>query len=302
MHEEHRYQKRLGWAIAVTLIVCAGEIVGGLLSNSLALLSDAGHVFTDVFALGLSLAALRIAERPPNYRATYGYQRIGLLAALANGCSLVLISIFIFIEAYSRLQAPPQINSGTMLIVAVAGLAGNIVMIRILGHDHGNLNIKSAWLHVVGDALTSVGVIIAAVVIKYTGWYLIDPIVSTLVGIVIIVGSWGVIKESLWVFLELSPLGLHAEEISRTICGMKNVQGVHDVHVWSIGHGVPAFSAHVLVSDRRVSETDSIRKEVEEMLEGLGIKHTVLQMECAECAENALYCQISPTGEDFHHH
>jgi cobalt-zinc-cadmium efflux system protein len=301
-HEEHRYEKRLGWAIAVTLIVCAGEIVGGLLSNSLALLSDAGHVFTDVFALGLSLAALRIAARPPNYRATYGYQRIGLLAALANGCSLVLISIFIFIEAYSRLQAPPQINSGTMLVVAIAGLVGNIVMIRILGHDHGNLNIKSAWLHVVGDALTSVGVIIAAVVIKYTGWYLIDPIVSTVVGLVIIVGSLGVIKEALWVFLELSPLGLHAEEISKTICGMKNVQGVHDVHVWSIGHGVPAFSAHVLVTDRRVSETDSIRKEVEEMLEGLGIKHTVLQMECAECAENALYCQISPTGEDFHHH
>jgi cobalt-zinc-cadmium efflux system protein len=301
-HEEHNYQKRLGWAIAVTLIVFVGEVIGGFLSNSLALLSDAGHVFTDVFALGLSLAALRIAERPPNYRATYGYQRIGLLAALANGCSLVLISIFIFIEAYGRLQAPPQIDSGIMLIVAIAGLVGNIVMIRILGHDHGNLNIKSAWLHVVGDALTSVGVIIAAVVIRYTGWYLIDPIVSTVVGLVIIVGSFGVIKEALRVFLELSPLGLHAEEISRTICGMKNIQGVHDVHVWSIGHGIPAFSAHVLVSDRRVSETDSIRREVEEMLEGLGIKHTVLQMECAECAKDALYCQITPNGEDFHHH
>jgi cobalt-zinc-cadmium efflux system protein len=306
MHEEHheepKYEKRLAWAIAVTLIVLAGEVVGGILSNSLALLSDAGHVFTDVFALGVSLAALRVAERPSNYRATYGYQRIGILAALANGCSLVLISVFIFIEAYGRFYAPPQINSGTMLIVAVAGLLGNIVMIKILGHDHGNLNIKSAWLHVVGDALTSVGVIIAAAVIRYTGWYLIDPIISIAVGIVIIVGSWGVIKEALSVFLELSPLGFHAEEISKTICGMKNVQGVHDVHIWSIGHGIPAFSAHVLVSDRRVSETDIIRKEVEEMLEGLGIRHTVLQMECAECAGNALYCQISPNEEDFHHH
>ncbi|HTY26486.1 MAG TPA: cation diffusion facilitator family transporter [Desulfomonilaceae bacterium] len=301
-HEERGYEKRLGWAIGVTLIVCAGEIVGGLLSNSLALLSDAGHVFTDVFALGLSLIALRIAERPSNYRATYGYQRIGLLAALANGCSLVLISIFIFIEAYRRFFVPAEINPGMMLVVAVAGLVGNIVMIRILGHDRSNLNMKSAWLHVVGDALTSVGVIVAAVVIRLTGWYLIDPIISTAVGLVIIFGSWSVIKETLWVFLELSPLGFHAEEISKTICGMKNVQGVHDVHIWSIGHGVPAFSAHVLVSDRKVSETDSIRKEVEDMLEGLGIRHTVLQMECAECAENALYCQISPSEEDHHHH
>jgi cobalt-zinc-cadmium efflux system protein len=302
-HEEHQrhYETRLGWSIGVTLVVFAGEIIGGILSNSLALLSDAGHVFTDIFALGLSLVALHIMRRPSNYRATYGYQRIGLLAALVNGCTLVLISVFIFIEAYKRFSIPPEVHAGAMFFVAVAGLLGNLVMMWILGKGHKNLNVKSAWLHVVGDTLTSVGVIIGAVVIRFTGWYLIDPIVSIIVGIVIVAGSWPVIKEVLLVLLELSPLGLHAEEISKMLCSMENVLGVHDVHVWSIGHGIPAFSAHVLVHDVKISETDGVRKEIEERLSILGIKHTVLQMECAECQENGLYCQIAPAGEEGHH-
>ena len=295
-------EKRLVWSIVVTLIVFAGEIVGGLLSNSLALLSDAGHVFTDVFALALSLIAALIVKRPSDYRATYGYQRIGLLAALINGSSLVLISIFIFIETYKRFFAPPEINSGLMLVVAVAGLLGNLVMAWILGHGHKDLNIKTAWLHVLGDTLSSGGVIIAAIIIRFTGWWLVDPVVSAVVGVIIIIGGIRVIKETLWIFLELSPLGFHAEEISKMICGMEHVMGVHDVHVWSIGHGIPAFSAHVLISDRKVSETDIIRQEVESRLGDLGIKHTVLQMECAECQANDLYCQISGTEEEHHHH
>jgi len=295
-------EKRLIWSIVVTLIVFAGEIVGGVLSNSLALLSDAGHVFTDVFALALSLIAALIVKRPSDYRATYGYQRIGLLAALINGSSLVLISIFIFIETYKRFFAPPEINSGLMLLVAVAGLLGNLVMAWILGHGHKDLNIKTAWLHVLGDTLSSGGVIVAAVIIRFTGWWLVDPIVSAIVGVIIIVGGIRVIKETLWIFLELSPLGFHPEEISKMICAMEHVMGVHDVHVWSIGHGIPAFSAHVLISDRKVSETDVIRQEVESRLGDLGIKHTVLQMECAECQANALYCQISPVEEEHHHH
>ena len=307
MTEEHihphppHYEKRLGWAIAVTFIIFAGEVIGGMMSNSLSLLSDAGHVFTDTFALALTLIALFIVRRPSNYRATYGYQRIGLLAALLNGCSLVVIAVLIFIEAYRRLYLPPQINSALMLWVAVAGLAGNLIMLRILGESHGNLSVKSAWLHVVGDTLSSGAVIIAAIVIKFSGWYFIDPLVSALVGCVIIVGGWRVIKDALWVFLELSPLDLHAEEISHMICAMKNVQGVHDVHLWSIGHGIPAFSAHVLVDDMKISETDLVRKTIEEKLGGLGIRHTVLQMECAQCQENDLYCQIAP-GDAHHNH
>jgi cobalt-zinc-cadmium efflux system protein len=295
-------EKRLIWAIAVTLVVLLGEVAGGLLSNSLALLSDAGHVLTDVFALGLSLIALYIGKRPSDHRATYGYQRIGILAALINGTSLVVISVLIFVETYRRVFSPPVVNSDMMLLVAAAGLIGNIVMARILGAGHTDLNIKSAWLHVIGDMVTSVGVVAAGCAIKFLGWRLADPVASGIVGLIIIYGGGRVIKEALWVFLELSPLGFHAEDISKMICGMPNVLGVHDVHVWSIGHGVPAFSAHVLCSDRLISETDGVRAEIEDRLAHLGFKHTVLQMECAECQVNSLYCQVQGADEGHHHH
>jgi cobalt-zinc-cadmium efflux system protein len=299
MHGSH--EKRLFLTIIVTLIIFAGEVAGGILSNSLALLSDAGHVLTDVFALGLSLIALFIARRPSDHRATYGYQRIGILAALINGSSLIVISLFIFIETYRRLFVPPEVNSNVMLLVAFGGLAGNILMAWILGSGHTDLNIKSAWLHVWGDIVTTAGVIVVGFIIKLTGWTLADPIASGIVGVIIILSGGRVVRDALRVFLELSPLGFHAEEISRMICGVQHVMGVHDVHVWSIGHGVPAFSAHVLINDRKVSETDGIRREIEERLGGIGIKHTVLQMECAECAVDGLYCQIGP-GEEPHHH
>jgi cobalt-zinc-cadmium efflux system protein len=296
------YQQRLVWSIVVTLVILAAEVIGGILSNSLALLSDAGHVLTDTFALGLSLIAVNISRRPSDYRATYGYQRIGILAALVNGCSLVAIAIFIFLETYHRLLAPPDVKSTLMLSIAVFGLVGNLVMAWILGHAHTDLNMKSAYLHVFGDTLSSVGVIIASLVIMFTGWHLADPIASGIVGVIIVIGGARVIKEALWIFLELSPLDLHAEEISRLICGMPDVMGVHDVHLWSIGHGVPAFSAHVLLNDRKISETDAIRRGIEGRLEDLGIKHTVLQMECAECESNGLYCQIAGGDEVEHHH
>jgi cobalt-zinc-cadmium efflux system protein len=289
--------------MVVTFVVLFAELIGGLVANSLALLGDAGHVLTDVLALALSLIAVYVGKRPSDYRATYGYQRIGILAALINGSTLVVISLFIFVETYRRFFAPPEINSGLMLTVAFVGLIGNFVMARLLRGNHADLNMKSARLHVMGDILTSVGVIVAAVVIRVTGWRLADPIAGAIVGIIIIYGGGRVIKEALWVFLELSPLGFHAEEISKTICGIEHVLGVHDVHVWSIGHGVPAFSAHVLMSDRKISETDHVRREIEEKLADLGIRHTVLQMECAECRANGLYCQIAgPEEVDYHHH
>jgi cobalt-zinc-cadmium efflux system protein len=294
-------EKRLIWTIIVTIIIFIGEVIGGVISNSLALLSDAGHVLTDVFALSISLVAQLVMRRPSNHRATYGYQRIGILAAFINGTSLVIISIFIFIESYHRFMAPPEIHSGLMLVVAVGGLLGNLVMIWILGGGHTDLNVKSAWLHVLGDALTSIGVIIAGLFIRFAGWQLADPMASAIVGIIIIIGGFRVMKEALWIFLELSPIGFHAEEISQMICGMEGVLGVHDVHVWSIGHGIPAFSAHVLIPDRKISETDTLREEIEHRLSDLGIRHTVLQMECAECQKNGLFCQISG-GEGSHHH
>jgi cobalt-zinc-cadmium efflux system protein len=270
-------------------------------SNSLALLSDAGHVLTDAFALGLSLIAAMIMKRPSDFRATYGYQRIGLLAALINGGSLVVIAVFIFLETYRRFTSPPVVNSSVMLIIAAAGFIGNILMAWILGRGHKDLNLRSAWLHVLGDTLSSAGVIVAGLIIRYTGWMLADPIASGLVGIMIIWGGGRVIKEALWIFLELSPAGFHAEDISAEISKIPGVACVHDVHIWSIGHGIPAFSGHVQVNDQKISEADSIRKEIEHKLSHLGIRHSVIQMECLECETNGIYCKLESLGEPHHH-
>jgi cobalt-zinc-cadmium efflux system protein len=301
MAKSHTAEKRLIWSLAVTLIILAGEVAGGLLSNSLALLSDAGHVLTDAFALGLSLVAALIMKRPSDYRATYGYQRIGLLAALINGVSLVVMAIFIFWEAYARLLSPPGVNSSLMLIVATAGFVGNLAMAFILSRGHKDLNIKSAWLHVMGDTVSSAGVIAAGVIIQFTGWFLADPLASCLVGVMIIIGGVRVIKEALWIFLELSPAGFHAEEISSLVADIPGVVCVHDVHIWSIGHGIPAFSGHVQVNDQKISEADGIRKEIEHRLSDLGIRHSVIQVECAECEANGTYCTIRGAGQTHHH-
>ena len=291
--------RRLVLSLAVTLLILAAEVAGGILSNSLALLSDAGHVLTDAFALGLSLAAALIAARPSDYRATYGYQRVGLLAALVNGVSLVVIAVFIFMEAYERLKSPAQINSSVMLFIAVAGLLGNLLMAWILGHRHEDLNLKSAWLHVLGDTISSAGVIAAGLVIRFTGWQPADTIASIIVGVIIIAGGWRVIKESLRVFLELSPIGLHAGEIAVSISSIPGVRCVHDVHIWSIAHAIPAFSAHVQVDDQKISEADAIRKEIEHRIAHFGVNHSCIQMEYEGCEDNGLYCRIKGHDEDL---
>lgn len=296
-----RSEKRLTLSLAITLLILVGEVIGGIVSNSLALLSDAGHVLTDAFALGLSLVAAMIMKRPSDFRATYGYQRIGLLAALINGGSLVVIALFIFMETYRRLHSPPAINSSLMLIIASAGFAGNILMAWILSKGHKDLNLKSAWLHVLGDTVSSAGVIIAGLIIQFTGWMFADPIASGLVGVMIIWGGARVMKEALWIFLELSPVGFHAEDISAEISQIPGVACVHDVHIWSIGHGIPAFSGHVQVNDQKISEADRIRKEIEHKLSHLGIRHSVIQMECLECEANGIYCKLESLGEPHHH-
>jgi cobalt-zinc-cadmium efflux system protein len=294
-------QQRLILSLIVTFIIFIAEVFGGILSHSLALLSDAGHVLTDAFALGLSLIALLIMKRPSDYKATYGYQRIGLLAALINGISLVVIAIFIFKEAFNRFHAPPEINSSVMLSIAVAGFVGNLIMAWILGHKHHDLNMKSAWLHVLGDTVSSAGVIIAGLIIKFTGWVLADTVASGIVGCMIIIGGTRVIKEALWILLDLSPMGFHAEDLAKSIAGIPEVRNVHDVHVWSIGHGIPAFSGHVQVSDRMISETDVIRKKIECLLSDQGIKHAVIQMECADCCSNDLFCDVNAENSHLDH-
>ena len=295
-------EKRLGLSLAVTAAIFIAEVAGGLLSNSLALLSDAGHVFTDSFALGLSMVAARISRKPSDYRATYGYQRVGLLAAVINGLSLFGISVFIFMESYQRFISPPPINISVMLPIAIGGLIGNIVMVFILGHGHHDLNIKSAWLHVLGDTLSSIGVIISGIIVYLTGWTYADPVAGFLIGIIILSGGIRVVKEATSIFLELVPKGFDVEDIAKRIAELPEVMGIHDIHIWSLTHKRVSFSAHIWVHDQRLSELQPLRNKIEVLLRELKISHILLQFECAECESNGLYCQLHTEEEQNTHH
>ncbi len=298
-------EKRLGLTLAVTFLILIAETVGGILSKSLALLSDAGHVLTDAFALGLSMIAARLSRRPSDYRATYGYQRVGLLAAVINGLSLLVIAGFIFYESYQRFISPPRINVPVMIAIASFGLLGNVGMALIIGREHEDLNIRSAWLHVLGDTLSSVGVVVSGAIILFTGWVYADPLASLTIGLIIVSGGIRVVKEALTIFLEMAPEGFIVEDIAKKLCDMPDVIGVHDVHIWSVAHKRIAFTAHVWIHDQKLSETEGIRKKIESLLTSLGISHIILQFECAECANGALYCQIaekSPHGSAAHYH
>ena len=296
-------EKRLLLSFTLTLLILFAEIMGGIVSKSLALLSDAGHMLTDVFALGLSMIAMRIGRRPSDRRATFGYQRIGLLAAVFNAVSLIVIALFIFYESYHRFLSPAQIHTTTMLIIAGVGLIGNILIALILGHSHKDLNIKSAWLHVLGDTLSSVGVIISGIIIYYTGWLYADPVASILIGIIILFGGIRVIREALTIFLEMAPAGFDVETIIKKVAEIPGVMGIHDVHLWSPSHRNVAFSAHIWVHDQKLSEVAGLRRTIEEALMAMDIRHIMLQFECAECETNGLYCQIhmEENGDDDSH-
>ncbi|HNY70012.1 MAG TPA: cation diffusion facilitator family transporter [Syntrophorhabdus sp.] len=296
-------EKRLFLTLLVTMAILTAELVGGYLSNSLALLSDAGHMVTDALAIALGLVAARISRKPSDEHATYGYHRVGVLAALINGLSLLVIAVLIFYESYERLMAPPLINIPVMLGVAFLGLVGNIVMALILGMSHEDLNIKSVWLHVLGDTLSSVGVIVSGIVIYFTGWIYADPITGVLIGCIIILGGIRLVRDTLSIFLVLTPKGFSVEALTKKIAAIAEVKDVHDVHLWSIAHNHIAFSAHVLLSDRTLSEADITKKNIEHVLKENGIAHSSLQIECTTCGNNGLYCRIEPDeDEEGHHH
>jgi cobalt-zinc-cadmium efflux system protein len=286
-------ERRLAVTFLVTLLILAGEVIGGYLSNSLALLSDAGHMVTDALAIALGLLAARISKRPPDKNATFGYQRVGLLAALVNGLSLLVIAVLIFYESYERLISPPQINIPVMLGIATLGLVGNIVMAFILGHSHEDLNLKSVWLHVLGDTLSSVGVIISGIIIYFTGWAYADPIAGVLIGGIIIWGGIRLVHDTVSIFLNLTPKGFNVELLAQGITDMPDVVDIHDVHLWPLAHNHVAFSAHVLVDNKTLREVETTKKNIETMLRKSGIGHSTLQIECScvDC-DSSLYCQV----------
>jgi cobalt-zinc-cadmium efflux system protein len=297
-------EKRLVFTLLVTLAIMAGEVVGGFLSNSLALLSDAGHMITDALAIALGLVATRISKRPSGRRATFGYHRVGLLAALINGLSLLIIAVLIFYESYERFVKPPDVDIPVMLAIAALGLAGNLAMVSILGHAHKDLTLKSVWLHVLGDTLSSVGVIVSGVVIYFTGWTYADPVASILIGGIIIWGGVRLVRDTMSIFLNLTPRGFNVEALANKIAEMHDVIEVHDVHLWPVAHDRVAFSAHVLVDDKSLKEVETTKKNIENMLRDAGVDHSTLQIECScvEC-DNNLFCQIKGNEhEDPHKH
>ncbi len=280
------------------MAVLALELAGGYISNSLALLSDAGHVFTDAFALGLSLAAARFSRRPQDSKATYGYHRVGILAAVINGLSLLVIAVVIFVESYKRFFSPPEVDLSVMMPVAALGLAANLLMIRVLGSGHTDLNVRSAWLHVMGDTLSSAGVLVSGAVIYFTGWRYADPVAGVLIGMVIITGGARVVWEALEIFLDLVPRGYDIDEIAASVVEVEGVRGVHHLHMRSLAHKRVLFSAHVWVDDQPISRTEGIRREISCVLAQKGIDHVTLQFECGDLTDKGIFCDTCSSGED----
>jgi len=272
-------KKRLVLALAITGIWFLIELAGGLYANSLALLADAAHMLTDLFALGLSLFALKIAVRPATHEKTYGYLRAEILAAFANGIFLILIGLFIFYESYQRFWAPPEVKSLPMLIVAITGLGANLVTAGLLyGSRDVNLNLRGAFLHVLGDTLGSLGAILAGILILLRGWRLADPVVSAVVGCLVLYSSWELVTESVEVLLEATPRHLKISQILKDLGGVRGVVSVHDLHVWSIASGMTAMSCHLVMK----TDEDAQRVLAESSLlmrEKFRIGHTTIQLE-----------------------
>jgi cobalt-zinc-cadmium efflux system protein len=291
-------QRRLLVALSITGLMTIVELAGGLISNSLALIGDAGHMFTDTLALGLSFYALNLAKRPANQTKTYGYYRAEILAALTNGVILVLVSGYIFYEAYHRFVEPPEVRGGLMLIVAAIGLVANVVGISVLRSGRSrNLNVKGAFLHMWSDTLSSVGVIAAGAIILLTGRTIADPIISIIIGILILRGAGGLVWESVNILLEAVPKHLDVSQINNAIREIKGVRDVHDVHIWAITSGIYAMSCHLLIQDQMVSNCTQIVEDVNQMLNRkFGISHSTVQLECEEC-ENSPVCHIGGEHE-----
>ena len=270
-------------ALRLTLVLTATftvvEVVGGLVTGSLALLADAAHMLSDNASLGIALFAAWLAGRPAGPSRTFGYRRAEILAALFNGVTLVALSIWIFIEAAERLGDPPEVEAGLMLGIAVAGLLVNLVAARILQrHSAESLNVSAALRHVFADLLGSLGVIVAALVILTTGWEYADPAVSVLIGVLVLGSSWGILRDSTQILLEGSPAGTDVQEVGRAMAEMAGVTQVHDLHVWTITSGFPALAAHVLVG--RDVDCHLKRLELEAMLrERFDLEHTTLQVD-----------------------
>lgn len=304
-HSHGMVGARLRTAFFLTILILAAEVAGGLWSNSLALLSDAGHVVTDLVALGLAWFATRQAERPASGTNTYGYHRVGILAALVNAVSLIAIVGWIAYEAIDRLRNPPEVAPTVMFAAALVGVVVNLYIgfgLREAGGD--NVNVRAAMLHVFGDVGASAAVIVGGLVILATGSYVADPIISLGIALLVARGAWDVLRETVDVLMESAPRGLNVPDLVRDLMRIPRVKDVHDLHVWSIAGGMPVLSAHVQVDeDCTLSACDALLVQINRTLrDRYRIAHTTIQFECAGCEPGNLFCTLEPHSHDGHSH
>jgi cobalt-zinc-cadmium efflux system protein len=296
-HAEHMADagRRLGVSMVLTFAFVAFEAVVGMRSGSLALLSDAGHNFADAVALALSWYGLSAARRPATARRTYGFHRVAILAALANSVSLVIIALGIFWEAYQRLGKPGEVHGGAMVWTAAAAILINGLISYWLhaGSKH-DINIRSAYIHMLGDAVSAVGVVAAGLIISRTGWAAADPIVSLLIGALILYSSWGVLQEAVDVLMEATPAGLDLAAVEGDLLALPGVEGVHDLHVWTLGPGATACSAHVLLASAALPEVQARLRAIEAALaDRHGILHSTVQVEVVGHEPQEMACPMA---------
>ena len=286
----------LFFSLGLTLAFVVVETIAGLRASSLALLSDAGHNFTDAFALLLAAIGFYFQSRPADPNRTYGYHRAGVLVAFVNAIALIALSGVLFYESYLRLLHPQPVSENTMIVVAAIGLVMNLAIVWGLdghGHEH-DINIRAAWIHMLGDAASSAGIIAGAVMIRFTGWLAVDPILSILIGVGILWSAWGIVKDALNILLEGLPKGLALTDVLKEVGQIDGVIDIHDLHIWSLGSEAHALSCHVLIEDMPPSSSDSILRKINSVLcDHFAIHHTTIQFEHTRCVLAEQSCTMT---------
>ena len=292
-HAQGASERRMWVVFGITASFLVVEVVGGILTHSLALLSDAAHMFTDVMALAIAIAAMRLSRLPADRKRTFGYHRFEILAAAFNATLLFFVALYILYEAYQRWLSPPPIESLGMLAVAIVGLAVNLVGMRLLSSDaDSNLNVKGAYLEVWADALGSVGVIIAALIVYFTGWTRADPIVAVLIALWVMPRTWTLFKQSVNVLLEGVPEGMDLSVIDNRLRAVSGVRNVHDLHIWAIGSGKASLTAH-LILDNAQADVQRVLHDASDLLQReFGLTHTTLQAEFEHCDPDGNACAL----------
>lgn len=307
---EHRHDhlnsaagRRLALSISITISFVVGEAIAAYFAHSLALFSDAAHNLADALALVFSWYGIWIARKPSTQQRTFGYHRVGILAALVNAVSLVVIALLIFAEAADRLGHPRPVHSAPMIAVALVAIAINLaISLWLRGHAAHDLNVRSAYIHMLGDAISAVGVVIAGLIVAFTATPFADPIVSILIGLLILWSSWGILRESVNVLLESIPKGMDMDLVEQTIAGINGVLAVHDLHVWTIGSGIIACSCHITVGEQSISSGQDVLRAVNRELEArFGISHSTIQVEVEGCDPDDMYCIARKAGHVLAH-